>query len=69
MPPEPSTRLLRPSVVYETTTLDRATIWRKVKEGTFPQPLKISGVRIAWRHSDIEAWIAALTPDANTAGV
>ena len=52
-------RLLRPSEVQEITTLDRTTIWQKVKSGTFPAPLKISGVRIAWRPEDIAAWIAS----------
>ncbi len=61
-------RLLRPSVVQELTTLNRVTIWSAVKAGTFPAPLKISGQgsggRIAWRASDIEAWIASRSTPA-----
>ncbi len=60
----PTPRLLRPALVQELTTLDRVTIWKKVKAGTFPKPLKISGVRIAWLESDIQAWIASCAAEA-----
>lgn len=34
-----------------------ATLWRKVRAGTFPQPVKISTRCTAWRCEDIRAWI------------
>lgn len=34
------------------------TLWRKVKYGTFPKPVKLSGGVTAWRVSDIRAWLA-----------
>lgn len=37
--------------------LSRATIWGMRREGKFPQPLRISNSRIAWRRSDVHAWI------------
>lgn len=36
-----------------------ATIWRKVKDGTFPKPVKLGDRITAWRLDDIEAWLAA----------
>jgi predicted DNA-binding transcriptional regulator AlpA len=36
-----------------------ATIWRKVKAGTFPQPVKLDERITAWRMDDIEKWLAA----------
>ena len=36
-----------------------ATIWRKVKEGTFPKPVKLGERITAWKLEDIEAWLAA----------
>lgn len=33
------------------------TIWTWVREGKFPQPIRING-RTIWRLSDIEQWIA-----------
>jgi predicted DNA-binding transcriptional regulator AlpA len=35
-----------------------ATIWRRVRAGTFPAPVKISKGITAWRLADIEAWLA-----------
>lgn len=36
-----------------------ATIWRKVKDGTFPKPVKLGERITAWHMADIEAWLAA----------
>jgi prophage regulatory protein len=41
-----------------------ATIWRKVKEGTFPQPVKLGERITAWRMDDIEKWLAARHSEA-----
>lgn len=40
---------------------DRTTIWRMVKAGTFPQPVRTDS-RLRWRLSDIKRWIANLSP-------
>ena len=37
--------------------ISQPTIWRMRRAGTFPQPVKISPNRIAWRESDVRAWI------------
>ena len=36
-----------------------ATFWRKVKDGTFPKPLKLGERITAWRVGDVRAWINA----------
>ena len=41
-------------------SLSRATIWRKVKDGKFPQPVRIGVRGIRWRRADIDAWLASL---------
>lgn len=33
------------------------TLWRKVKEGTFPKPIKLSARVTAWNVGDVRAWI------------
>ncbi len=44
--------------VSRQTSLARPTIYRKVKEGTFPAPIKIGGGRASrWRQSEIQALI------------
>lgn len=35
--------------------ISRATFWRRVKDGTFPQPVKIGGVTRWWRDALISA--------------
>lgn len=37
--------------------LSRATIWALVKDGTFPKPIKIGARAVAWRLSDIDAYL------------
>ena len=37
--------------------MSKATIWRKVKNGTFPAPAKISDNVTAWAISDIDAYL------------
>ncbi len=33
------------------------TLWRKVKAGTFPKPIKLSERITAWNVGDVRAWI------------
>jgi len=34
-----------------------ATLWRKVRNGTFPQPVKLSERITAWRAEDVRQWL------------
>lgn len=34
------------------------TLWRKVKKGSFPKPIKLSERVTAWKVGDVRAWIA-----------
>lgn len=36
-----------------------ASLWRGVKNGTFPAPYKLSARVTAWKCSDVRAWMAA----------
>jgi hypothetical protein len=36
-----------------------ATLWRKVKAGAFPAPVKLSERVTAWRAADVKAWLEA----------
>lgn len=37
-----------------------ATVWRRVKDGTFPQPIRIPDSRITcWKVGEVRAWLAA----------
>lgn len=57
-PAPPVEQLLSISRVSEFTTFSKATIYRKISDGSFPPPFKIGKSRVAWRQSDIAAWLA-----------
>lgn len=40
-----------------------ATLWRKVKNGEFPRPVKLSERITAWRVQDIRAWMQKRQPE------
>lgn len=54
----PIGRLLSITDVKRETSFSRTTIWRRIKEGTFPKPLKLGVQKRAWRESDVEKWKA-----------
>lgn len=35
----------------------RSTIWRWVRQGTFPRPISLNPTVRVWRETDIEKWI------------
>jgi prophage regulatory protein len=39
-----------------------ATLWRKVKAGEFPRPIKLSERVTAWRVGDVRQWLMAQQP-------
>ena len=53
-------RLLPMRAVINLTSFSKATIYRKMDDGTFPRPLKIGKSRVAWRETEIAAWFAGL---------
>ena len=36
-----------------------ATLWRKVREGTFPAPVRLGAAITAWKVGDVRAWLRA----------
>jgi len=39
--------------------ISRATIYRWVKEGSFPKPIHLGANMVRWKVSDVEEWIVA----------
>lgn len=44
-----------------------ATLWRKVKAGSFPAPVKLSERVTAWRTQDVQEWMQTFGSDDPTA--
>ena len=51
-------QLLRVSEVAELVGLKRPTIYKRLKAGDFPVPLRISPGAVRWPLSEVAAWIA-----------
>jgi len=63
-PDFPKTGFLRQSQIIPTLIpFSPATLWRKVKDGTFPAPVRISERVSAWRVEDIRAWMQSFSND------
>ena len=52
-------RLLRREEVEARTGLATTTIYRKMREGSFPAPLKIGARAVRWPASEIEEFLAS----------
>ena len=53
-------RILRTPEVVRVTGLSKTTIWRRVRSGDFPAPVKLGSPdsrSIGWRQEEIEKWI------------
>lgn len=52
-------RLIRYPEVHDLTGLPRSTLYDYLQAGTFPAPVRLSARSVAWRLSEVEAWIAS----------
>jgi len=50
-------RLIREKDVCMKISCGRAVLWRKMKEGAFPKPIKIADGRVAWWEEEVEEWL------------
>lgn len=57
MSDQPQDRFLRINEVLDRTALSRATLYRKIKDGTFPRQVRIAARCAAWRESALEEWM------------
>ncbi len=51
------TRVLRLPRVQARTGLSRSTIYVRVANGSFPQPIRLGARAIGWLESEVDAWI------------
>lgn len=49
--------ILRRRQVEELTGLARSTLYKLIKEGLFPVPVRLGSRAVGWRYKEIEAWI------------
>jgi prophage regulatory protein len=67
----PREKFLSIDQVMELTTLKKSTVYRLAREGSFPQPVRLSPRRSGWVESQVRAWVhqrisaAAATPTSS----
>jgi prophage regulatory protein len=53
-------QLLKLTDVTRATSLGRSTVYRKIAEGNFPAPLRLSAGCVRWDAADLESWKSTL---------
>lgn len=50
-------KIVRAHELQEWIGLSRTTVWRLIKLGDFPAPIRLHGAAVAWRECDINEWL------------
>jgi prophage regulatory protein len=58
-------RILRMPLLRQKVGLCKASIYNRIKDGTFPKPMSLGGKSVGWLESDIDAWIEQCRAAAN----
>lgn len=51
--------ILRRKQVQARTGLSRSSIYLKISEGVFPQPVRLGARAVGWIEGEIDAWLVA----------
>ena len=57
----PETGYIRQAQLIQIIPFSPATLWRKVKKGTFPAPVKLSERVTAWPVDQVREWMQKLS--------
>lgn len=49
--------LLRLPAVEDATGLKKSAIYQRLREGRFPQPVRLGAKAVAWRSEEVQQWI------------
>ena len=53
----PDAAMIRPAELCAWLDIGRTTLWRKVKDGNFPKPVKVTDRITAWSMGTVRAWL------------
>jgi len=56
-------------LLAEQLPISASTLWRKVRDGSFPKPIKFGPGITAWRLADVEKWLTDVERIPALAGV
>lgn len=60
-------KILTAKEVQSKVRLSRTTIWRMIKNDTFPRPIKLSTTRKGWLENEINLWLTKRCSDRDNA--
>lgn len=50
--------LLKIQAVLQRTSLSKSTLYAKIKEGTFPEPVRLGARCSRWKSSELDNWLS-----------
>ena len=59
MSADPTPTLLRLPEILRRIGVSKATVYRWIREGAFPEPVRLGANAVAWLERDFEAWLTA----------
>jgi len=59
--------ILRLPAVKARTGLSRSTIYLRIAQGEFPQPVSLGGRAVGWVEAEVQAWVRQCVQDARGA--
>ena len=62
----PQEGFVRQPVVLKVLGISKSTLWRRIQDGVYPRPVKLSIRTSAWRVKDIRALIRSYDEPENT---
>ncbi len=60
-------RLLGRREVERVTSLSKAELYRRVREGAFPRQVRLGGRRVAWLEREVRDWMEARVAERDRA--
>lgn len=60
-------RILRNGQILEIAGVSNATLYRWIRDGRFPAPVRLGPNSVGWRESAIQEWLDGLQPIPNPA--
>ena len=58
-------KVLRLPDVLERVALSKSTLWRRINDGEFPEPIKLGPRASGWLEEEVDAWIESRSRSVN----
>lgn len=59
----PDSALVRQRALLGVLPFSAATLWRRVRDGSFPEPVRVTSAITAWQWGKVRTWLVNQTGD------